>query len=92
MGKKIVKIDNNKKNAFIYPQKFFFDNNFKSYFRAGGQHQTVINGESVYEYLQTCTDAKILNDKLYFKGIFFEFIGYELLSATSNNILGLTVQ
>jgi hypothetical protein len=87
-----VKIDNSKKKAIIYPNKKDLDDNFKSYFRAGGRHQTVINGESVYEYLQTCTDAKILHDILYFKGKFFEFIGYELLSATSKNIvLGLTV-
>jgi hypothetical protein len=68
LHRKIVKIDNNKKKAIIYPNKKDLDDNSKCYFRAGGRHQTVINGESVYEYLQLvqmrryCTTNYILKD------------------------------
>ena len=59
-------------------------NYFKSYFCAGGRHQTAIAGEIVCEYLQTCTDTKLLNNSQHFKGKSFHFEGYELLSDTSN--------
>jgi hypothetical protein len=67
------------------------DHNFKSNFCAGGRHQTIVNGEIVCEYLETCTDRKLLNDSQYFKGRRFHFNGYKLLSATSNDILESSV-
>ena len=63
------------------------NDNFKSYFRAGGRHQNSISGEIVCEYLDTCTDIKLLNNSQYFKGKEFEFKGYQLLHATLNDIL-----
>ena len=59
----------------------------KSFFLAGGRHQTTVIGEIVCEYLQVCTDFKLLNNDQYFKGKLFEFKGYELLNATLNNVL-----
>ena len=64
---------------------------FKSYFFAGGRHQISMNGEIVHDYLQTCTDAKLLNNSQYFKGRHFHFNEYKLLSATSNDILESSV-
>ena len=67
--------DNNKKDYF------------RKYFRASGRHQTMVGGEIVCEYLHSCTDTKLLSYKQYFKGFFFEFVGYENLGTCSNNIL-----
>ena len=58
-----------------------------SYFFAGGRHQIAVNGEIVYEYLQTCTKSKLLDDSEYFKGKEFDFKGYQPLSAVSIDIL-----
>jgi hypothetical protein len=55
------------------------------------RHQISMNGEIVHDYLQTCTDAKLLNNSQYFKGRHFHFNEYKLLSATSNNILESSV-
>ena len=51
---------------------------FKSYFCAGGRHQTAIAGEIVYKYLQTCTDTKLLNNSQHLKIKSFHFQGYKL--------------
>ena len=48
-------------------------NDLKSYFFAVGRHQTTVIGEIVCEYLQVCTDLKLLNNDQYFKGKHFEF-------------------
>jgi hypothetical protein len=44
-----------------------------------------MNGDIFHNYLQTCTDAKLLNDQQYFEGKIFEFKGYELLGNVSNS-------
>jgi len=62
------------------------NDDFKCHFSAGGRHQTAVNGEIVFEYLQTCTDAKLLSDDRFFKGKLFEFIKYQPLSATWNDM------
>ena len=61
--------------------------NIERNFSAGGRHQTTIDGEIVCEYLQTCTDIKLLNNSEHFKGKCFHFEGYKLLSDTSNDLL-----
>ena len=66
------------------------NNDFKCYFFGGGRHQTVVDGGIVYEYLQNCTDTRLLNDRKYFEGREFEFKRYERLTAMSNNVLELT--
>src|ERR1700719_2470678 len=45
------------------------------------------SSDIVCEYLQTCTDTNLLNDKEYFKEKHFEFKRYELLGVASNNAL-----
>jgi hypothetical protein len=59
--------------------------NFEDYFCAGGRHQTAVNGEIVQEYLQTCTNSKLLNNEQYFKEKHFEVKGYKPLSSTSKD-------
>jgi hypothetical protein len=56
------------------------------YFFAGSRHQIAVNGEIVYEYLQTCTKIKLLDNHEYFKQKQFNFKSYTLLSAISINI------
>jgi hypothetical protein len=56
------------------------------YFFAGSRHQIAVNGEIVYEYLQTCTKIKLLDDREYFKQKQFNLKSYTLLSAVSINI------
>jgi hypothetical protein len=56
------------------------------YFFAGGRHQIAVNGKIVYEYLQTCTKIKLLDNHEYFKQKQFNFKSYTLLSAVSINI------
>ena len=82
-------IKNKNKNQKPPPTDEHIERNdsFKGYFRAGGRHQVTVNGEIVYEYLQMCTDIKLLNDSRYFKGKSFHFKSYELLSAISNHVL-----
>ena len=86
---KIKKGYNGKEGALLANNnnKMKNKNIFENYFRAGGRHQTMVDGEIVCEYLQTCTDAKLLNDCQYFEGKLFEFIGYDLCRHTSNCIL-----
>ena len=67
------------------------NNYFKCHFLGGGRHQTAVNGEIVYEFLEKCTDAKVLNDHKYFEGKQFEFKRYGPLNAMSNDILEQTV-
>jgi len=75
--KKKKKANNNVKNE-IY---------FKSYFCAGGRHQTAVDGEIVCKFLQTCTDIMLLSNSQHFKGKSFHFKGYKLLSEASKNIM-----
>jgi hypothetical protein len=56
------------------------------YFFAGGRHQISVNGKIVYEYFQTCTKFKLLDDREYFKQKQFNLKSYTLLSAISINI------
>ena len=49
----------------------------------------MVDGEIVCEYLQACTDAKLLDNARYFEGKLFEFVGYELLSVNPHNNLEL---
>ena len=60
-------------------------NSFKNLFCAGGRHQTFLNGEIVWEYLQSCTDPMLSNNNQYFQGKQFEFKGYKDSSTTSND-------
>jgi hypothetical protein len=62
---KIIKKKKKKEKVFNTKKNTEINNNFKSYFKAGGRHQTMVNGEIVCEYLQSCTDAKLLNDNQY---------------------------
>ena len=59
---------------------------FKRNFCGGGRHQTAISGEIIYEYLHTCTDIKVLNNRQYFIEKEFDFKRYELLSTISNDV------
>ena len=81
-GKKIEKKEK-KSNEYVGR-----NHDFKSYFCAGGRHQTTLDGEIICKYLEccTCTDIKLLNDSKYFKGKCFEFKGYELLNASPNDV------
>ena len=87
IGRK-MKVKNKHKN-YIYKmssssnKSMERNQDFKSYFFAGGRHRISMNGEIVHDYLQTCTDAELLNDRQYFKGKSFEFKGYELLGNVS---------
>ena len=85
--KRRLKNSNDIPSAMAVNEYIEGNNNFKSYFSAGGRHQTAVSGEIVCEYLQTCTDTNLLNDKEYFKGKHFEFKRYELLGVASNNAL-----
>jgi len=84
--RKIIQIEHSNEEAFISSNLTEMNGGLKCYFRAGGRHQTAVNGETVCEYLQTCTDAKLLSDNQFFKGKLFEFIRYQPLSATLNNM------
>jgi hypothetical protein len=61
------------------------------YFFAGSRHQIAMNGKIVYEYLQTCTKIKLLDNREYFKQKQFNFKSYTLLSAVSISISELIV-
>ena len=77
-----------KKSVGVYIGRY---QNFKSLLCAGGRHQTTLNGEIIYEYLQSCTDAKLSNDSQYFIGKQFDFRKYKLLSAISEKELEQSV-
>ena len=83
---KMFKIFDNKK-ALSMNEHIGRKHYCNSYFSAGGRHQVAVNGEIVFEYLQSCTESKLLNDGQYFKGKQFDFKGYRLLSAVSDDIL-----
>ncbi len=44
-----------------------------------------MNGDIVYEHLQHCTNATLLNDNQFFKGKQFNFQGYKAANICSNN-------
>src|SRR5271156_5575130 len=82
MCKKFDKKNSSSVNEYIAGNRYF-----NSYFFAGGRHQIAMNGEIVCEYLQSCTETKLLNNSQYFKGKQFDFKGYKLLSAIGKDIL-----
>ena len=70
-------------NKLLSTADRYIEGDFKLYFNAGGRHQTAIKGEIVCKYLQTRTDANLLNDDLHFEGKIFDFKGYQLSNAFS---------
>jgi hypothetical protein len=86
-GGKIGKVKKEEERPII-PNGYIEERqSFKSYFSAGGRHQTMVKGEIVYEYLQTCSDVELLNNNQYFEGKHFDFKGYENINVTSSNVL-----
>jgi hypothetical protein len=86
--KKKVAKKNRPSNETTYPSSI--NNNddscyFENLFCGGGRHQTFLNGEVIYEHLQSCENITLLKDVQYFKGKKFEFKRYKLANETSND-------
>ena len=82
-----IKRENDKK-TLPFANEYIEENDYiHSYFFAGCMHQIAGSGKIVCEYLQSCTESKVLNNSQYFKGKEFDFKDYKSLSGASNNML-----